>query len=324
MVGWLAGALQGLATAQMVRGEWVQARASATEGMRLAADVGQPARAAYLAGILAALASLAGDEDECRSWLAEHERRGGPDLAYTHYLGAFLGLLELSRGRFAAAAKRFEAAELDDWVAGTGFQYRPDLVEAAARDGSSELARAELAKFAAWAGLAGQQWAAAVTARCRALVSDQAEAGGHYAEALRLHEGAGRPFEQARTELLYGEWLRREQRRADAGEQLRAAVATFERLGAASWAERARSELRATGQATLRVSEPGPLARLTPQEFQIARLAAVGISNRDIAAQLFLSHRTIAYHLYKAYPKLGITSRAELAGFFGPANGTRG
>ena len=105
--------------------------------------------------------------------------------------------------------------------------------------------------------------------------------------------------------------------------QLRAAVATFELLGAASWAERASGELRATGQATLRVSEPGPLARLTPQEFQIARMAVAGVSNRDIAAQLFLSHRTIAYHLYKAYPKLGITSRAELARFFGPANDTR-
>jgi DNA-binding CsgD family transcriptional regulator len=321
MAGWLAGALQGLATAQMVRGEWAQARASAAEGMRLADDVDQPARAAYQTGILAALAALAGDEDKCRSWLEEHQRRGGPYVAYTHYLGAFLGMLELSRGRFAAAAERLAAAELDDWVAGTGFQYRPDLVEAAARDGRSDLARAELAKFTAWAGHAGQRWAAAVAARCRALVSDQAEAGGHYAEALGLHEGTGRPFEEARTRLLYGEWLRREQRRADAGEQLRTALDTFDRLGATSWAERASAELRATGQASLRVREPGLLSQLTPQEFQIARLAAAGISNRDIAAQLFLSHRTVGHHLYKAYPKLGITSRAGLAGFFGQSVG---
>jgi DNA-binding CsgD family transcriptional regulator len=321
MAGWLAGALQGLATAQMVRGDWVRARASATEGMRLADDVGQPARVAYQAGILAALAALAGDEDECRAWLGEHQRRGGPLVAYEHYLGAFLGILELSRGRFAAAAERLAAADLDDWVAGTGYQYRPDLVEAAARDGRGDLARAELAKFAAWAERAGQQWAAAVAARCRALASDQADAGGHYAEALRLHEGSGRPFEQARTRLLYGEWLRREQRKADAGEQLRAALDIFGRLGATSWAERAAGELHATGQASLRVREPGLLSQLTPQEFQIARLAAAGVSNRDIAARLFLSHRTVGHHLYKAYPKLGITSRAGLAGFFGQSVG---
>ena len=95
--------------------------------------------------------------------------------------------------------------------------------------------------------------------------------------------------------------------------QLRAAVATFELLGAASWAERASGELRATGQATLRVSEPGPLARLTPQELQVIRLAATGASNKQIGVQLFLSPRTVGYHLYKAFPKLAVTSRDELA-----------
>jgi len=322
MIGWLAGALQGLVAAQMVRGDWAGARASATEGIRLAGDVGQPSRAAYLAGLLAQLASLTGDEEACLGWLAEHERHGGPDRARGHYLGAYLGVLELSRSRFGLAVKRFEEAALDEWVAGTGFQHWPDLVEAAARDGSGDLARAGLAKFERWAGHHGQQWAAAVVARCRALVGELAGPGAKrataesYAEAVRLHEGAGRPFEEARTRLVYGEWLRRYLRRSDAVEQLHASLGIFERLGAHAWAERARAELRATGMAGLRVREPGPLALLTPQEFQIARLAAAGISNRDIAAQLFLSHRTVGHHLYKTYPKLGITSRAELAAFF--------
>jgi DNA-binding NarL/FixJ family response regulator len=135
---------------------------------------------------------------------------------------------------------------------------------------------------------------------------------GHFRAALGLHEQDDRPFEEARTRLLYGEWLRREKRKADARTHLAAALETFERLGALPWADRARSELTATGT-TIRPAGPEP-GSLTPQERQIVRLAARGLSNKDIAAQLFLSPRTVGHHLYKAYPKLGVASRGQLAG----------
>jgi DNA-binding CsgD family transcriptional regulator len=166
--------------------------------------------------------------------------------------------------------------------------------------------------FCAWAAAAGQPWALAVAARCRGLTEDQPEP--HFAEALRWHaKGGGRPFESARTHLVYGEWLRREKRRSAAAAQLTSAVTIFDKLGATSWAERARAELAALGQAAARAKAPGVLARLTPQEYQIVMLAARGLSNREIAARLFLSHRTVSYHLYKAYPKLDVCARSQLA-----------
>ncbi|WP_412541379.1 AAA family ATPase [Longispora sp. K20-0274] len=121
-----------------------------------------------------------------------------------------------------------------------------------------------------------------------------------------------RPFERARTDLLYGEWLRRGRRKAEARGPLRTAMEVFERLGAVPWAARARAELGATGE-TVPAPRSGPLAALTPQELAIVHLAAQGLSNRDIAARLFLSPRTVGHHLYRAYPKLGILSRGELA-----------
>lgn len=130
---------------------------------------------------------------------------------------------------------------------------------------------------------------------------------------MRDHEQDSRPFEHARTELLYGEWLRRTRHKSKARTHLRAALETFDRVNARPWAERARIELDATGLTVNQRGAPGTLARLTPQELQITRLAAQGLSNRDIAAQLFLSPRTVGHHLYNAYPKLGVNSRADLA-----------
>ncbi|GAA0918323.1 hypothetical protein GCM10009560_15150 [Nonomuraea longicatena] len=138
--------------------------------------------------------------------------------------------------------------------------------------------------------------------------------------ALRTHEH-GRPFERARTALLYGQRLRRAHRSAESRHPLRLAAELFERLGAQPWAERARAELRAAGQPRPYGHRPAgdngrdgdPLGELTAQERRIVRLAAAGVSNREIAEQLFLSPRTVEYHLYKAYPKLGVASRRELA-----------
>jgi DNA-binding CsgD family transcriptional regulator len=129
--------------------------------------------------------------------------------------------------------------------------------------------------------------------------------------ALRLHLTAQRPFDRARTELLYGESLRRRRERLQAREHLRVALDLFERLGAHPWAGRARTELRASGE-TARPRVPGPTEQLTPQELQVARFIAAGASTRQAASQMFLSPRTIDAHLRSIYAKLGITSRAEL------------
>jgi DNA-binding CsgD family transcriptional regulator len=152
-----------------------------------------------------------------------------------------------------------------------------------------------------------------VAVRCAALATGDAGAEPLWRRAVAAHEGDGRPFEQARTRLLYGEWLRRSQRRADAREQLLAAAGAFTEIGAAPWRERAEAELRAAGAAPPAVTPGDPLARLTPQELRVVRLAAGGVSNKQIGAQLFLSPRTVGYHLYKAFPKLGVATREELA-----------
>ena len=133
----------------------------------------------------------------------------------------------------------------------------------------------------------------------------------HYEAALELHAASEGAFQRARTQLLYGEALRRAKQRSAARPQLRTALETFERLGAAPWAERARHELRATGE-TARKRDTSTVHQLTPQELQIARLARAGDSNREIAAQLFLSPRTVEYHLHKVFTKLGVTARGQL------------
>lgn len=147
--------------------------------------------------------------------------------------------------------------------------------------------------------------------RVRGLMATGSEAAVHFDKALELHAAATLPFDRARTELVYGQTLRRGRQRTEARVHLRAALETFEQLGATSWAERARAELRASGE-TARKRDPSTIDQLTPQELQIARLVGEGFSNKEIAARLFLSPRTIEYHLRKVFTKLGITSRSEL------------
>jgi DNA-binding CsgD family transcriptional regulator len=155
-------------------------------------------------------------------------------------------------------------------------------------------------------------WALAAAHRCRALIDPETTADRYEAALRELGRGHAAPFDEARTRLLYGETLRRERRRAESRVPLRDALRTFERLGAALWAERARTELRASGE-TARRRDASTLADLTPQELRIARLASEGASNPEIAAAVFLSRRTVEYHLHKVFTKLGIASRAELA-----------
>ncbi|MER7751107.1 AAA family ATPase [Kitasatospora sp. NPDC097643] len=307
-----------LAEAELFHGRHRDAEVTATEALALARATGQHQWVSQLTALLAYLAALDGAADRCTDLAAEALATTGrqtaapaPGLPWAHWA---LALSDLGHGRAAAAADRLHTL--------TTGQYRhhvsatravPDLVEAAVRLGTPERAAEPYERFARWTAAADRPWAEALRLRCQALLGPDELAESAYRAALDLHEPAHRPFEQARTALLYGEWLRRSRRRTDARPHLTAALETFERLAAHPWAARARTELTATGTTAPTPPPAGtPQSTLTPQELQITRLAAQGLTNRDIAAQLFLSPRTVAHHLYKAYPKLGITSRTAL------------
>jgi ATP/maltotriose-dependent transcriptional regulator MalT len=187
----------------------------------------------------------------------------------------------------------------------------PELVEAAARKGHTELAHDALARLAETTQPCGTDWALGIEARCRALLSDGTAADGLYREAIdRLSRMRVRP-ELARAHLLYREWLRRDNRRAGARGQLRAAHGQFTSIGMEAFAERARRELTATGE-TVRKRSSETVTTLTAQEAYIARLAREGLTNPEIGAWLFLSARTVEWHLRKIFTKLSIGSRREL------------
>lgn len=300
--GVLPHALALLADTHLHLGRHREALDSAREGMRLAKEIGQRRTVALLAGVLARLAAIEGDEPTAIAHAAD-THRGSAATA--------LGLLELGLGRHDAAVDRLEsvAGDTDPLHAAACL---PDLVEAAVRARQPQRAASASTRFAEWARQTGTTWALAVSLRCQALLGEGEDR--LFTEALELHgRGQDHPFERARTELLHGEYLRRARHRTLARTRLRSALAEFERLGARPWAERARTELRAAGErGTAPALEAGGVERLTPQERQIVLLAADGLSNRDIGSRLFLSPRTVGYHLYKAYPKLGVSSRAEL------------
>jgi DNA-binding CsgD family transcriptional regulator len=310
-IGWLPTLLLGLAQALLLDGRHCDALASATEALRIARDTGQPQWTSDLNGIMAYLAAAEGDQDRCRQ-LAE-AALAEPASAFIAAAKAWvqwsLGLLDLGRGRPDTALVQLETI----WQGPrryhpSALRSVPDLVEAAVRVGQPERATEPLARFSDWVRRVGVPALEALAERCRALLEAGEEAEQHYLTALKLHDG---PFDQARTHLLYGAWLRRARRKSDARTQLRAALDTLDRIHAVPWAEQARAELTAA-DATAPRTDWASVPRLTPQELQVARLAAQGLSNRDIAAQLFLSPRTVGYHLYKAFPKLGITSRSQL------------
>jgi DNA-binding CsgD family transcriptional regulator len=186
-----------------------------------------------------------------------------------------------------------------------------ELIEAATRTGRGDLARAALDRLTAVTDVAGSDWAKGVEARSRALVSHGQEADSGYTEAVdRLNRTPLRP-ELARAHLLYGEWLRRQHRRLDARHHLRTAYDLFVAMGADAFAERTRGELLATGE-KVRKRDVGTFNQLTPQEEHIARLARDGRTNPEIAAELFISTRTVEWHLRKVFAKLGVASRREL------------
>jgi DNA-binding CsgD family transcriptional regulator len=258
------------------------------------------------------LRSLQGKEAETSALIAstiEHAAAGGHAIAlYAHWAAAVLynGL-----ARYPEAAESARQATSSPFEVFVSVRALPEFVEAAARAGDAELAREALERLAETTQPCGNDLALGVEARSRALLSDGAAAADLYREAIdRLRRTQLRP-ELARAQLLYGEWLRRQGRRVDAREQLRTAHDLFAAIGMEAFAERARTELLATGE-TARKRTVETSDALTAQEALIARLAREGLSNPEIGARLFISARTVKYHLGKVFTKLDISSRAQL------------
>jgi DNA-binding CsgD family transcriptional regulator len=317
---WLS---RSLAFVDFLEGRFPAARAGAARSLGMAESIGVPALIAFNLALLARLAAVEGRESEAREHAAradELAQRGLENRLLRAQLQVTLGFLELGLGRPLAAIEKLRpVADLAErhGVREPGvLPYAPDLIEAYARAGEHEAATRELAKLAEIAGAVDRRWALAAVARLHGLLGQDDDLDEHFGAALELHEqGAGSPFERARTELLYGERLRRAKRRVEAREHLRSAVELFDELGAAPWSEQARRELRASGESISRRDPTAP-EKLTPQELQIALQVAEGKTNRDVAAALFLSPKTVEFHLTRVYRKLNIHSRAELVRLF--------
>ena len=297
----------GLATAWI--GDFATTASLIAEANTVAAAIGSPI--APLTELR--LRSLQGREAEASALIAhaiEPAAHSGPGLAAIHAHWA-AAVLYNGLGRYEEAmstAKEATANTFDPWASAWAL---PELVEAAARGGDAGLARDALKQLAEITQACGNDSALGIEARCQALLSDGTDADHLYREAIdRLGRTELRP-ELARAHLLYGEWLRREGRRVDAREQLRTAHDMLAAIGMEAFAERARRELIATGEA-VRKRSVETLTTLTAQEALIARLARDGRTNPEIGAQLFLSARTVEWHLRKIFTKLGISSRREL------------
>jgi ATP/maltotriose-dependent transcriptional regulator MalT len=266
------------------------------------------------------LASLRGDPAEAgpliEATIARAAAGGqGIAVAYAHWVAA---ILANGLGRYEEALAAARHASEDTFTLHVSMWALPELAEAAARSGNTEVAAGALERLAETTQAGGTDFGLGLEARCRALLSAGADADHLYREAIgRLSRTRLRP-ELARAHLLYGEWLRREGRRVDARGQLRAALDQFTSIEMEAFAERARRELIATG-GKVRKRSAETRGELTPQEEQIARLARAGRTSPEIGAQLFLSTRTVEWHLGKVFTKLGIGSRRDLrAALAGP------
>jgi DNA-binding CsgD family transcriptional regulator len=312
-------ALAGLAEIELRLGNWTSAYAAANESVTLAEDTGQRGELAHSLARLAQVEAGLGRERDCRV----HTKRcleicneldmEAPQLVAV----SAMGLLDLGVGRLDAAVEHLESTGRRCLELGL---YEPniiawaqDLAEAYIRLGEREPAERTLATLSGQADQTGGRLARAAVARCLGLLAqDDDEASDWFARALALHDERPAPFERARTELCSGERLRRARRRTAARERLRSALESFDRLGAAPWAERARRELAATGERARRRA-PTTRDELTGQELQVALVVAEGATNREAAVQLFVSPKTIETHLSHIYRKLGVRSRTELA-----------
>lgn len=316
-IGALPFVLNLIARDQATTDRWALAEASYGEAIELARESDQQIQLVLGLAGLAWLDARRGREPECRAAAAEalriSDQLGLP--LQEIWTTAALGELELGLGDAAGAVERFEHQRrlLDDLgITDVDLSPAAELVEGYLRLGQRDAAAACAAEFSAAASAKGLPWPLARAARCQGLLAADVDLADHFEQALRLHAETLDAFELGRTRLAYGERLRRSRNRTLAREHLRGAVDLFERLGARPWAERARVELAATGE-TLRRRDPSTIDELTPQELRIALELAAGRTIREAAAALFLSPKTIDYHLRHVYQKLDIHSRQELA-----------
>jgi DNA-binding CsgD family transcriptional regulator len=311
-----------LARDQATTDQWAAAETSYDEAIRLGRETGQRVEvAAALAG-LSWLEARQGREVTCREHAVEATtmcEELGVGL-YGVWAIQALGDLELGLGRPAVAIEHYHAqADMlrKRGIADVDLSPGPELVEALLRVGRDADAATAAADFIGQATAKGQPWALARAARCRGLLAGGDELESCFDEALQLHEQTPDAFETARTRLAYGSRLRRARKRVRAREELRTAASIFEQLGAHPWVDQAHAELAATGE-TARQRDVSTLDDLTPQELRIARLLADGKTTRETAAAIFVSPKTVEYHLRHVYDKLGIRSREELAAAFKP------
>jgi DNA-binding CsgD family transcriptional regulator len=261
------------------------------------------------------VAAFRGDVGESRRRAAEALEHAIPHHLHLAVCGAVLAYAEIdvSLGHCGAALERLEPLIAEPLACPAYLiELAATTVEAAAQARTPTRGQPALALREAWAAGLDAAGPRAILARCRGLLADRSEADGHFDEALRLHREQANPLDKARTQLNLGEHLRRTRRRAAARPHLRSAMEVFDSLGARLLADRAAEELRASGEVGRR-RPPGAVSDLTPRERQVARLAAAGASNGEVAARLFLSQKTVEYHLHKVFTKLGVTSRTDLA-----------
>jgi DNA-binding CsgD family transcriptional regulator len=301
--------LGGLGTDAAWRGDFAVAETLIAETDAVCAATGS--RSAPFAAML--LASLRGDQTEAapliEATIAEATAEGqGIAVTYAHWAAA---ILANGLGRYADALAAAQQASQDSPALYMAMWALPELIEAATRTGNAHIASDALGRLAETTQAGETDFGLGMEARSRALVSEGETAEHCYREAIdRLGRTQLRP-ELARAHLLYGEWLRRENRHPDARAELRAAYDLFTAMGIEAFAERARRELLATGD-TVRKRTVETVSELTAQEAHIAQLAVGGLTNAAIGAQLFLSNRTVEWHLGKVYTKLGVASRREL------------
>ncbi|MDX3660189.1 AAA family ATPase [Streptomyces sp. ID05-26A] len=311
-VGTLPALLFHVARDEATTNQWVRAEATYDEATRLARETGQETDLAMCLAGLAWLRARLGDEERCRALVAEALPICRARDIHIGRVWSLFALGELELGDPAKALTHLEelAALLDELgLTDPDLSPAPELADALVRLGRRDDAVRMARRYRAEAAAKGQPWAMGRAERTLGVVS--ADFDQHFEASLGYHERTLDDFETARTRLAYGARLRRARRRVDARPHLHAALETFENLRAARWADLAAIELGATGE-TIQRRAPGET--LTPQELQVSLLLAEGKTTREVAAALFLSPKTIEYHLRKVYTKLGIRSRSELAG----------
>ncbi|MDX6325482.1 MAG: hypothetical protein QOK15_1836, partial [Nocardioidaceae bacterium] len=311
-------ALQRLAFPQLVAGQWGEVRAAAEEALSLGRSVGQPALTATPLAWLTLLAALQG-RPEYEALLADldsvvESARLGILADPVHDLTRWAkGVHAATHGDPATAVHHLGRMRLPT----VSSMAAPDRIEAAVRAGDRAAALAWVDELDRFAGTTGWPWALAIVDFGRALLADSTS-GTDPSEVVTRFESARdqrvgtRRYNAARAQLAYGEWLRRNQHRVQARPHLRGALGSFTDLAAEPFVARAADELRASGE-TARKRDPSTLVQLTPMELKVAKLVSGGLSNKDVAAQCWISPRTVAFHLRNVFTKTGVTSRGELA-----------